>query len=194
MKRGYLAVGALIASSSASFAHVNPLEHGSFAAGFSHPFSGLDHILAMLTVGAWAALVGGKAIWQVPAAFVGTMLAGFAAAILGMPVPFVEPAILASLFVFGLLALTAVRTPTSIALAIIGFFAFFHGHAHGSELGAATALPYAIAFACAAALLHGIGFILCFAAGRVLPSGHGALAGRLVGAASVAGGLFLALS
>jgi urease accessory protein len=75
----FLAAGTLPA-----FAHLDPLEHGSFAAGLSHPFFGVDHILAMVAVGLWAALLGGRALWLVPAAFVGTMIAGFAAAMIGL--------------------------------------------------------------------------------------------------------------
>ena len=102
-----LSLGAaiLVASVSPSFAHLNPAEHGSFAAGISHPLFGLDHILAMVAVGIWAAQIGGRALIGVPAAFVGCMALGFVAALAGMPLPFVEPAILASVVALGLLVI-----------------------------------------------------------------------------------------
>lgn len=79
-----------LAATTPAFAHVNPAEHGSFAAGFSHPMFGADHILAMVAVGLWAVLLGGRALWMVPSAFVGTMMAGFLLAIAGTPLPFVS--------------------------------------------------------------------------------------------------------
>ena len=100
LKRLLTAFALVIVGTAPAFAHLDPLEHGSFAAGFSHPLFGLDHILAMVAVGLWAASVGGKALWAVPTAFVATMAVGFGAALLGMPLPFVEPVILASLTVF----------------------------------------------------------------------------------------------
>ena len=194
IKRLLLGFGALVATSGPSMAHINPLEHGSFAAGFMHPLSGLDHVLAMVTVGAWAALIGGRGIWQLPATFIAMMGAGFLTAIAGLPVPFVEPAILASLIVLGLLVMMAAPVPEIAVFATVGFFAFFHGHAHGSELGGANALPYAAAFALAAVLLHMAGIAVTLAAGRLLSAQASRFAGRAVGAASVAGGLVLALS
>src|SRR5690606_18725043 len=96
-----VAAAALVASP--ALAHVGPGAHDSFAAGFGHPFSGLDHMLAMVAVGLWAAMLGGRALILVPAAFVGVMMLGFIAGAAGVPLPFVEPAILASVVVLGLL-------------------------------------------------------------------------------------------
>ena len=134
-KRALIALAIATAATVPAFAHLDPSEHGSFAAGFSHPLFGLDHILAMVAVGLWAAMQGGRAVWVVPAAFVGTMALGFAAAIAGVPLPFVEPVILASVIFIGIAVALALPIPTSAVAAMVGFFAFFHGHAHGGELG-----------------------------------------------------------
>ncbi len=180
-----------------ALAHLDPAEHGSFLAGLSHPLFGADHILAMVAVGLWAALLGhalgGRALWLVPAAFVVTMALGFAAAVLDLPLPFVEPAILASVIVIGLLAAVALRVSTLPAMAMVGFFAFFHGHAHGSELGEAGASAYAAGFILATALLHAAGVAVGLGLARLLGSARGRLATRLAGAATAAGGLWLAL-
>lgn len=161
MKRRLLLAAASFAASTApAFAHLDPAEHGSLMAGFTHPLSGLDHILVMVAVGLWAAQIGGRALWVVPLAFVSTMAFGFALAIAGVHLPFVEPAILASVVALGLLVAMAVRLETVACAAIVGVFALFHGYAHGGELGAAGALPFSAGFVIATALLHiaGIGF------------------------------------
>src|SRR5690606_16730918 len=107
------ALTAKLALTAPAFAHLNPAEHGSFTAGFSHPLFGTDHVLAMVAVGLWAALLGGRSAWLVPTGFVGTMMAGFGIAMAGLGLPFVEPAIAASVVVIGLLALVALQVPTS---------------------------------------------------------------------------------
>lgn len=192
LKRTGMAAWALALGVSPAFAHLNPAEHGSFAAGFSHPLFGLDHILAMVAVGLWAALLARgtdrRAVWLVPATFVGTMLAGFGAAMAGAPLPFVEPVILASVVAIGLLAAVALSVPTVAAMAMVGFFAVFHGHAHGGELGEAGAWPFAIGFAAATALLHAAGVLFGIGLGGRY------VAARTVGALTAAGGLWLAFA
>lgn len=164
---------ALVASSVPAFAHLDPAEHGSLMAGISHPLFGLDHILAMISVGLWASQIGGRALFTVPAAFVGTMALGFGLAMAGAALPFVEPAILASVVALGLLVAMAIRMPMATCAAVVGVFALFHGYAHGGELGAAGALPFGLGFVIATALLHiaGIGLglgINRLASGRIL--------------------------
>src|SRR5262245_50546230 len=100
-----------------------------FAAGLAHPLNGADHILVMIAIGLWGALTGGRALWVWPAAFVATILVGFAAAILGLHPPLVEPAIACSIVVLGLVVALAVRAPVWLGAVISGVFAFFHGHA-----------------------------------------------------------------
>lgn len=193
LKRFFLAVLFLLAAGAPAFAHLNPAEHGSFPAGFSHPLFGVDHVLAMIAVGLWARMIGGRAIWIVPAAFVGTMLFGFVLALAGVALPFVEPAILASVVALGLLVAMAARLAVLPAAVIVGAFALFHGHAHGGEIGAAGELSYAAGFALATAILHAAGLGLGFA----LTRGFGAdgrradIAARLMGGLTAAGGLFL---
>lgn len=188
-----LAAFAFIASASPALAHLDPVEHGSFMAGFSHPLFGTDHILAMVAVGLWAALLSGRALWLVPLAFVGTMLAGFVAAMAGAPLPFVEPVILASVVVIGLLAAIALNVPTGAAMAMVGFFAFFHGHAHGGEIGEAGAYAYAAGFAIATGLLHAAGVAAGLFIGRLFGGDAGRTVTRIAGALTALGGIWLAI-
>lgn len=197
LKKLTLAATALALSAAPAFAHLDPAEHGSFAAGFSHPLFGVDHILAMVTVGLWAALLATsdrRALWLVPSAFVGTMLLGFLVAMAGAPLPFVEPVILASVVVIGLLAAVALNVPTGAAMAIVGFFAFFHGHAHGGEIGDAGAYAYGAGFAAATALLHAAGLALGLGLGAAFGGERGRRVTRLAGAAAALGGVWLAVA
>ncbi|MBO9587467.1 HupE/UreJ family protein [Devosia sp.] len=188
LKRITLALAITAAATLPAFAHLDPAEHGSFAAGFSHPLFGLDHILAMVAVGLWAAMQGGRAVWIVPAAFVGTMAVGFAAAIAGVPLPFVEPVILASVIFIGVAIALALPIPTGAVAAMVGFFAFFHGHAHGGELGEAGAWQFAMGFIIATAVLHAVGIGLGLALARF----GGKALSRIAGVATALGGLWLA--
>ncbi|HCL67179.1 MAG TPA: protein hupE [Rhizobium sp.] len=166
-KRLSLTAGIFAAAAAPAFAHLDPTEHGSFMAGVSHPLTGADHILAMIAVGLWASQIGGRAIIAVPAAFVGTMAVGFLLAISGIGLPFVEPAILASVIGLGLLVATAVKLPLTASAAVVGAFALFHGHAHGGELGAAGALQFGIGFLISTAVLHAAGIGLGISLGRM---------------------------
>ncbi|MCK3776575.1 HupE/UreJ family protein [Ensifer sesbaniae] len=184
-RRILIAAAALAASAAPAFAHLNPAEHGSLAAGFSHPLLGVDHILVMVAVGLWAAQIGGRALWVVPTAFVAMMTAGFVLAVAGVTLPFVEPAILASVVALGLLVAMAVRLDTAASAAIVGVFALFHGHAHGGELGSAGALAFSAGFIAATAALHAAGIGLGVALRHL--SGNGLLARILGGLTALAG-------
>jgi len=188
LKRLSLVLAITVAATLPAFAHLDPIAHGSVAAGFTHPLFGLDHILAMVAVGLWAAMQGGRAIWIVPAAFVGTMTLGFAGAIAGMPLPFVEPVILASVIFIGIAVTLALPVPTAAVAGMVGFFAFFHGHAHGGELGQAGAWEFAVGFILATAVLHLVGIGIGLSFGRF----GGKVLGRIAGAATALGGLWLA--
>jgi urease accessory protein len=172
-KRLSLSAAIFAAASAPAFAHLNPEEHGSFMAGFSHPLFGMDHILVMVAVGLWAAQIAqdGKrsALWIVPAAFVTTMAVGFSLALAGIELPFVEPAILASVIALGLLVAMAIRLPTAACAAIVATFALFHGHAHGGELGSAGALQFGIGFVIATAFLHVAGIAAGLGISRFSP-------------------------
>src|SRR5579883_978366 len=127
-------------------AHPGHGTHG-FASGFSHPLLGLDHILAMVAVGLWAAQLGGRSLWAVPATFVGVMSVGGMLGLLGVPLPMVEAGILASVLILGLFIATAVRLPLAASMLLVGAFALFHGHAHGTEIPAtASGLTYGLGF------------------------------------------------
>lgn len=191
MKRIALALIFTAAAASPAFAHLNPAEHGSFAAGFSHPLFGADHILAMVGVGLWAALLGGRAVWLVPSAFVVTMMIGFVLALANVGLPFVEPVIAASVVVLGLLALVALQVPVQIGMALVGFFALFHGYAHGGELGEAGAAPFMLGFALATALLHAVGVGIGLGVGTLAGNSTGRLVTRLAGGLTALGGLWI---
>jgi urease accessory protein len=180
----------VFAGSETALAHTG-MEHAvSFAAGFQHPWTGLDHMLAMVAVGLWAGLNGGRALWVWPAAFVGVMIAGGALGMAGLPLPMVEPGILASVIVLGLLVLAAARLPVAIGALLVAAFALLHGHAHGAELpGSASALTYAAGFALATALLHAVGLAIAYFAG----SERGRMLVRGAGALVAAGGVALAV-
>ncbi|HEV2901192.1 MAG TPA: HupE/UreJ family protein [Pseudaminobacter sp.] len=190
LKKSVWTIIALAATATPALAHLDPVAHGSLMAGLSHPLFGPDHVLAMVAVGLWAALLGGRALWLAPLGFVGAMVLGFGAALLGAPLPFVEPVVLASVVVVGLLAATALNVPAAMAMALVGFFAFFHGHAHGGELGSAGALAFGVGFALATALLHAAGIGIA----RLFGGEAGRLAARIAGAAAAAGGLLLAIA
>lgn len=170
-----------------TMALAHPLhDAGTFLAGLHHPVGGLDHVLAMVAVGLWAAQLGGRALWATPATFVGAMILGGTAGALGLPFPAVEPMILASIVLLGVAVALAVRLPLAAALPVIAVFGAAHGWAHGAE-GPATGLAlYAAGFALATAALHGLGI----AAGR----GLSALALRGLGGAAAVAGLALALA
>ncbi|MDH7785337.1 urease accessory protein [Ochrobactrum sp. 19YEA23] len=192
MKRTSLLIAVLLSlMASPAFAHLNPAEHGSFAAGFTHPLSGVDHILAMVAVGLWASMLGGRALVIVPLSFVGVMLLGFVAALGGVSLPFVEPVILASVIVLGLLVAMAFHASTLTAALIVGFFAFFHGYAHGGEIGSAAFLSYGAGFALATALLHAAGISVGLAAGRMLQGRTGQIVMRIAGGFAALSGLYL---
>jgi len=176
-----------LAATAPALAHLDPAAHGSVLAGASHPFFGLDHILAMVAVGLWAATIGGRAVWIAPASFVAVMTAGFALALGGVSLPFVEPAILASVVALGLLVALAVRLPVALCAAVVGGFALFHGFAHGGELGGAGAWRFALGFAVSTAILHAMGLGL----GMALARTGGTWGARLAGGATAAAGLAL---
>jgi urease accessory protein len=158
----------LLVMSDAAWAHPGHEGVSGLLAGFSHPFSGVDHVLAMLAVGVLAAMLGGRALWALPAAFLGMMAAG---GLLGMAqpgLPAVETGIALSVLLLGL-AVALRRMPgTAAASAVIGGFALFHGYAHGAELPAlASGAAYAAGFLSATAVLHALGLAAGLVAGRV---------------------------
>ncbi|MEZ5829697.1 MAG: HupE/UreJ family protein [Dongiaceae bacterium] len=139
-------------------AHVGIGSTMGFAHGFSHPMSGLDHTLAMVAVGMFAANLGGRALWAVPLTFVGVMAVGGVLGVLGVAVPFVEAGIALSVIVLGAAVALRWKAPVAVAVGLVGLFALFHGHAHGSEMPvSASGLTYGLGFLLATATLHAIG-------------------------------------
>ncbi len=129
-----------------------------FWAGFVHPLSGLDHILAMVAVGLWAVQLGKMALVALPLTFVGTMVIGGLFGGLNLPLPLVEPGILASGIILGGLVFAALRLPLFLSMGLVAFFAIFHGYAHGAEMPqGASALAYGLGFVTATAVLHLVG-------------------------------------
>jgi urease accessory protein len=155
----------------AAWAHTGAGSAVGFVHGFVHPVSGIDHVLAMIAVGIFAANLGGRALWAVPATFVSVMALGGALGMAGIAVPFVEIGIAGSVIVLGLAVALRWQWPVAAAMALVGAFAVFHGHAHGAEMPVdASGFEYAAGFMIATALLHavGIGFGLGIARfGRV---------------------------
>jgi urease accessory protein len=178
------------AASDRALAHTG-LEHAaSFATGFVHPWTGADHLLAMVAVGLWAGLVGGRARWAWPAAFVGVTILGGIAGVAGLPLPIVEPGILASVITLGILVLAALRLPVWAGALLVASFALLHGHAHGAEVPAeGAAASYFAGFALATTGLHALGLGIA----HVLGGEHGRLLVRGAGALVAAVGFGLAV-
>jgi urease accessory protein len=171
---------ALLLVTSSAFAH--PGHNGGLAAGLSHPFSGLDHLLAMFAVGLWAAQQKGKAaFWLIPGAFVTTMLVGSLLGLSGIALPYIESGVATSVLILGLLVAAAARMQTSVAMSVVALFALLHGYAHGSEMPLSASLTVFITgFVLSTAVLHGLGmvtgFVLRNKAGIILRIGGAAVA------------------
>lgn len=154
------ALAALGLFADSAFAHVGVHTGSGFAGGFAHPMLGLDHLLAMLAIGVWAAQQGGRALWAVPATFVGVMLLGGLVAMSGWGLPQVETGIALSVLALGLLIAFQRRWPLVAGMAMAAVFALFHGYAHGLEMPpTASPLLFVGGFVLATGLLHGVGIL-----------------------------------
>lgn len=192
MGRLICAVALLLAAlAGPALAHTGAGSTSGFAAGLHHPMGGLDHLLAMVAVGVLAAQLGGRALWAVPAAFVGMMLVGGLAAMAGIGLPLVELGIAGSVVILGAVIALGRRLPLAGAVALAGVLAVFHGHAHGLEMpAAASGLAYAAGFALATATLHVAGLGLGLGA-RTLSERAGRALLAIGGAGVSAAGLAL---
>lgn len=181
---------ATLTAAAPAFAHTFGATGSGFAEGFVHPFLGVDHLLAMVAVGLWSAVLGGRARWSVPAAFVVAMAAGAALGMAAIPLPSVELGIALSVLVFGLLIGLGARLPLPAGIALVALFAVFHGHAHGWEAPtAATPALYMLGFALATASLHlaGLGLgVLIERRGAAVAAWFARLSGGAIAAAGVA--------
>lgn len=161
MKKTIITAGLLLLPT-AAMAHPSLYHHThSFTAGLVHPLTGLDHLLAMVSVGLWASQKGGRALWLWPAAFVGAMVVGGILGMEGVALPLIEPAIAASLLVLGLMIAAMVRLPLVAGIGLIAAFGLFHGNAHGLEAPASGAsLLYGLGFVVSTAALHALGLAI----------------------------------
>ena len=166
-------------------AHEAGGEAAGLAEGFMHPISGLDHVLAMVAVGLWGAQLGAPALWLLPVAFPLVMAIGGFLGLIGVPIPGIEMGIAASAIALGVLVALEAKLPLVLAVVVVGFFAVFHGHAHGTELpeGENAAL-YSIGFVISTGCLHGVGILL----GLIHKWQIGAVIIRVAGVAVAAGG------
>ncbi len=190
------AVAALVACaltgiSSAAFAHVGDHSGMSFAEGLAHPFTGLDHMLAMLAmvaVGLWASQLGRPALWLLPVTFPVVMAIGAAFGVSGRELPWIEIGIASSVLVLGAAVALALRPSLVVSAALVALLALLHGYSHGVELPASvSALTYGAGFVAATLALHVVGIAIGLFANRV-PLRYVA---RTAGAAIAAVGVFL---
>jgi len=177
-----------------AFAHIGVGDASGLANGFSHPLSGLDHVLAMVAVGLFAARLGGSALWLVPAAFISMMALAAVAAMAGIGLPIAEIGIALSVVVLGLAIAFEFNPPLLAAMALVGMFAIFHGHSHGTEMPeTVSGLTYGAGFLVATGALHVLGIALGLTISRtgailsryIVQAGGGAMA--LAGVGILAG-------
>lgn len=172
---------------SAASAHEQVGAAAGFVSGLAHPVSGLDHVLAMISVGLWGAQLGAPAIWLLPVTFPMVMACGGFLGLVGVQIPGVEIGVAASALLLGALVASEARPPLAVAATLVGLFAIFHGHAHGAELPAGqSGLTYSIGFVTATGCLHAAGIAL----GLLHRWSWGRWALRGAGAAVAAAGLF----
>jgi len=181
-----LAVLMLLVSAAPAFAHVQQGQAQGFLTGLRHPVSGLDHVLAMISVGLWGAQLGAPAVWLLPVTFPMVMAFGGFLGLVGIPLPGVEVGIALSAVLLGLMVAREAKPSLVAAALLVGFFAIFHGHAHGTELPPGqSGLMYSIGFVIATGCLHGVGIAIGVV--HKWPAGKAALrfAGALVALAGL---------
>ena len=177
----------VILSASSAHAHI---QHGGamgFTTGFYHPWSGWDHILAMVAVGIWGVQMGQPAIWLLPVTFPVIMSIGGFLGLIGCPLPGTELGIGLSALLLGVMVVAEARPPLWVAVILVGIFGLYHGHAHGTELPPnEDGLSYSIGFVIATGCLHGVGITM----GLIHRWKAGAIALRIAGIVIMCGGVF----
>ena len=165
----FLSATAMITMTGLAEAHTGQGATG-FAYGFTHPFTGIDHIVAMVAVGSFAGMLGGRARYLVPLSFVVMMVVGAGLAFNGFVLPFVETGIVASMVVLSAAVALRWNASVSLAMGLCGFFAVFHGFAHGAEMPHDIAgFEYGAGFAVATLMLHAAGLSAGLLAGWKVP-------------------------
>lgn len=156
-----LLVAVVLLLPASAFAHVEQGQAAGFITGLQHPWSGLDHVLAMIAVGLWGAQLGNPAMWVLPVLFPMVMSLGAMMGLIGILLPGIEIGIALSAIFLGAMVVGEVRPKPVIAAVLVGFFAIFHGHAHGTELPAGqSGMLYSMGFVIATGILHGIGITI----------------------------------
>ena len=154
----HLATVTAVLAAPAAFAHTGSHPVAGFVSGFTHPFAGLDHLLAMVGVGLWAVRTAPRQAWLLPAAFVAVMTVGGALGTAGLPLGGTETGIAASVLLLGALVASMARLPVIHAALLVGLFALFHGYAHGMEMTAGDDFAaYSAGFLVATGALHLLG-------------------------------------
>lgn len=189
LKNALKSIALFFACAGLAWAHAETMAADGFMSGFLHPFTGLDHLLAMLAVGLWGAQLGAPAVWLLPVTFPLIMALGGMLGLMGIALPLVEIGVAASAVALGVCVLAEARPPLWAAAVLVGFFGVFHGNAHGTELPeGASGLMYSIGFVIATGSIHmagvGIGLVHRWQAGRYALRAAGA-------AVCAAGVLFL---
>jgi urease accessory protein len=175
----FLALTVYMSWTTPALAHIQQGQAIGFVTGLEHPWSGLDHVLAMIAVGIWGAQLGNPALWLLPVTFPMVMSLGAMMGLLGIPLPGIEIGIAISAILLGAMVLGEVKPKLYIATVMVGFFAIFHGHAHGTELPPGqSGLLYSMGFVIATGVLHGIGILIGtihrWPAGKLVLRGAGA--------------------
>lgn len=189
MSRLALPLAALLLAAIPAHAHTGIGDAFGFVHGFAHPIGGIDHVLAMVAVGLFAAHLGGRAVWPAPLSFLAMMAIGGALGVAGIGLPLVETAIALSVVVLGLVITARLHLPTVAVMALVSTFALFHGHAHGAEMpGTESVLAYGVGFLVGTASLHATGIGLGLAIGKAR-EGFGNRALQATGSAMAVAGL-----
>ncbi|HXW29103.1 MAG TPA: HupE/UreJ family protein [Xanthobacteraceae bacterium] len=153
---------------SPALAHTGIGDTSGFLHGFLHPVAGVDHVLPMVAVGLFAAMLGGRALLLVPFTFVAMMAVGGALGMAGLSLPWTELFISLSVVTLGAVVAFRLKLPVAVAAALVGFFAIFHGHAHGAEMpGDASGFAYGAGFMLATATLHACGIVTALMLGML---------------------------
>jgi urease accessory protein len=180
LKNGCLLVPFILLSPSYASAHIEGGQAIGFITGLMHPLSGLDHVLAMIAVGIWGAQLGNPALWILPVTFPMVMAMGAMMGMLGISLPGIEIGIALSAVLLGTMVVGEIRPKIFVAALLVGFFAIFHGHAHGTELPAGqSGMLYSMGFVVATGFLHAggiaLGLIHRWPAGKLALRGAGAI-------------------